>query len=356
MGKHSSSQIGHSSFSFILNPVNAAFPVPHHLTSHFSLDIPSEYESTLIDQFLDRINAFHGPYTSFKPSPTSHALDDRYHSAIQDNEYFNPPIVGEIIDPDPDILDKHAVRQIDLKWDYYIIRATPDASFRDLQVLHDALLVAQPSIFVGASFEEMGGRDYLTKTDRFYHDYPLMMCYSRGKARPKDYVESLSEDDLLGFAHVFRLISNFNEDSFPFIDIAISEYRNSLIIPKSSSLILLGLFSILELLLCHDSRESGAPSISWQLSKKLPFVNSQLDHPIDFQKHFHCGRDVPDETIVERLYRKRCLVAHATEGDFSSKLQIISKGDEISFLREIVRGIIRLGLSQPQFLVYLKSC
>ncbi len=110
------------------------------------------------------------------------------------------------------------------------------------------------------------------------------------------------------------------------------------------------------MLLTHDSRSSDAPGITWQLCKKIPLLNHRLNPKIDFVSYFQCDHDAKEETIIERLYLKRSIIVHGNQESLEKKLQMISKGDEVAFLRLLVRKIISYALKEPQLLRDLREC
>ncbi len=345
-------------FLVLLNPLNVKFELPFEIISGVTFVKASKEHRDVINDYYQKYNIFHGPHTDLKITDDMYAFANGK-TPYPDGTEIEPSIGNGIIPTDPDDFAKNSVKITDCEWEQWIIEIEQNSiTNNDYFLLLDALLLSEANLSVGMGFSQFGSLDFYINTERFYLDYPIKLVYKKGVAICKDYRHSLLLEEVENIVKTWEAIKKFDFIKYPIIGKAISEYKDILLLPRNSSLTIIGLFSILELLLTHDSKDDDTSRISWQLRKKIPLINRRLEKPLFFADYFHCDRDVKNETIIERLYRKRSLIAHGNANPMESdkKLEVISKGDEINFLKLLIRRIIKFAMDEPDLIYDLREC
>jgi hypothetical protein len=124
-------------------------------------------------------------------------------------------------------------------------------------------------------------------------------------------------------------------------------------ISNNSQFKIVALFSILELLLTTNSKQS----ITVQLKSKINLVMNLMDSPIDPMKYFKSPQSIPIQTIVGKLYDFRSNIAHGNISDFNSSLQILgSKDSAQKFLNDLTRKILKFCINNTTLIIDLKKC
>lgn len=348
--------------NFIMTPFSVSFDLPFRIEKGFTLRKakPNGKELGKLLHYLKSINAFHGPTYGFDIyEKNAMGVDviaiEGEKEKIEHKEFSARGIASGVVELTQ---GTDSIKYINTEWEYWIMISSPNVEWKDIDNMSDAFTISDYGLNVGLRCDDWGSFDIQINSKEPYNEYPLKLYYENGILKFRDYQKdvNLSKDSMEHIRDIYHLLKNHDEKKFGFITKSIEEYKNLLTIPRSSSLLLVGLFSLLELLLTHDDRNPSASRISWQLQKKIALLNNQFEKRIDFASHFNCSKDTKEETIIERLYQKRSLIAHGNQGDFSKDLQIINKGDEISFLRLLIRKTISYALKNPQIVSDLREC
>lgn len=353
-----------NTINFIISPFSVSFDLPCKIDKGFILRKakPIGNEMGKILAYLKTINTFHGPTHDFslyeEIEKGENVIAVAFDKEFMGSKETHPHIIGIESNFNWGASDVEWINFFDTKWEFWVIASSFDVAREDIENLCDAFTISDYGLIVGLRCDEDGSFDAKIKGNEPYRDYPLKLYYENGVLKFKDYQKQqvLTNEGIRQIKTTYRLLKVLDKKKYGFIQRAIEDYKNLLVIPRESSLLLVGLFSILELLLTHDDKNPNASRISWQLQKKIALLNNQFSERIDFAKHFSCSKDTKDETIVERLYQKRSLIAHGNQGDFSRDLQVISKGDEIAFLRFLIRKTISYALQNPQLVSDLREC
>lgn len=170
-------------------------------------------------------------------------------------------------------------------------------------------------------------------------------------------VRVLKKKKLEDINDVRNLLDDFSkyEDQFPIIKKAIKDFVELKALPPKSPFIIIGVFSIIELLLTSNNKSS--PTISHQLRTKIPLLNRRFEIPLVFSKFFKGPDNLTEEKIIDKLYNYRSDIAHGNLTDFESELQILhSDKNTIIFLKLFLRRLIRHCLTEPELIEDLKKC
>jgi hypothetical protein len=131
-------------------------------------------------------------------------------------------------------------------------------------------------------------------------------------------------------------------------------------VPDSSSLHILSCFGIIESLLTHNpgDREVG-DSLTHQLETKLAFLEKMFCRPLDFSifgKQFATADGKAKAKIWKALYGYRSSIAHGDRFMFAEKFKTLGSPEAaLSFLREVTKLVLIVGLEKPNFLEDLKA-
>jgi hypothetical protein len=135
---------------------------------------------------------------------------------------------------------------------------------------------------------------------------------------------------------------------FPEIGAALQMLDNLSFQIPSSSLRVLGLFGIIEMMIARKPEmKDGGDSIMRQMRGKIPLVSRLFDSPLPYAEFF--GAQTKTETVWNTLYEYRSLVAHGGAIDFTSgKMELLRGKDDVdSFLLIVVHSLLRHALRDP---------
>lgn len=126
-------------------------------------------------------------------------------------------------------------------------------------------------------------------------------------------------------------------------------------LPRSSEMVVLGLFSVIESLVCHAPKlTESSDSLSHQLVTKLPMLRKRFHPDLDHSTLF---LNLPEDKLWKKLYAYRSKIVHGEDADVSRDLASLrSVGSVISFLRETSKRLLRLSLTEFELMSDLKEC
>jgi hypothetical protein len=134
----------------------------------------------------------------------------------------------------------------------------------------------------------------------------------------------------------------------------INDFEASKALPRSSSMRVLSLFSVLEALITH--KQSGPQDgITKQIKAKMNFLGKRFHTPLDYSTFPLC--ETPEEAWKE-LYTFRSIVAHGGTLDFARKelKRLVSREQATAFLEIAVCRLLRFTLVNPDFVADLQKC
>ncbi len=151
---------------------------------------------------------------------------------------------------------------------------------------------------------------------------------------------------------------DLESDEFVFILKAMRDYVKIFDFPDSE-LKILSLFTIIELLLTHNSKVGNENSISHQFVNKIILINNYIKEPIDFLLIFNKNNDktYKNETILKKLYDYRNCLAHGNIVDFDDKLKdLISHEKIFYFVNIMIKKLLIFSLFYKELIRDLKKC
>jgi len=150
-------------------------------------------------------------------------------------------------------------------------------------------------------------------------------------------LESLRKKDDTRHHHILTAFKRF--DSLRAID-WYSDYR------------VIGLFSVIEALLTHNSRHA----LSHQIQTKVPLL---LHRPYTrtIEQNDYFDDQAKEDTLWSKLYRYRSVLAHGGVADFEDDLKILKSHAAVTnYLHEIVRILLIHSLNETVLVTDLQAC
>lgn len=165
---------------------------------------------------------------------------------------------------------------------------------------------------------------------------------------------SITVDELREIPENYNLIKNISPDH-EHVTRAFRKFRDIRSLPRSSELVTIALFSIIESLITHSPKHNeSADSLGHQIKTKLPLLRKRFQRELDYNQYF---RPASEETLWSKLYNYRSCVVHGEEPSFANDLQTLNDRNKVlEFLKEIVKLLLLLSLREPVLLTDLKKC
>jgi len=127
-------------------------------------------------------------------------------------------------------------------------------------------------------------------------------------------------------------------------------------LPRSSELVVIGLFSIIESLVTHNpGRAESGDSLTHQIRTKIPLLSKRFQRDLDCGKYFGA---TPEKKLWEALYKYRSIIAHGEHCDFEKGelKKLKDRKNVTTFLHEVVKSLLLLALREPILVSDLKKC
>ena len=167
-------------------------------------------------------------------------------------------------------------------------------------------------------------------------------------------VTRISTEDLKQLSENYAALKAV-ETQHPRIHRAVHRFHYLKALPRQSSMLIVGYFSIIEALIAHKPRlQESLDSINHQLQSKLILLSKRFQRRLDYTAHF--GK-LGEDKIWKRLYAYRSAIAHDPLVEVDSEFKELGNQANIrSFLNEVVKLLLLFGLKDPEFLADLKNC
>lgn len=126
-------------------------------------------------------------------------------------------------------------------------------------------------------------------------------------------------------------------------------------LPKYNEFKILGYFAVVESLLTHkQTKTETGDSLSRQIKTKVPLLLNRISDGINYNKYFH---EASEEKIWAKLYSYRSALAHGSNVNFNSELQVLKSPLEIhDFMIACVKKLLVHSLYEPKLVRDLKNC
>lgn len=308
------------SFCFILTPLNFEGELPFEvIPQHFFRRADSE-EIVLIKERLN-------PY--LQPLPLGIFQNPRYE--------FN-------------LSQENGGREEQLQesaWRYWIISFT--GTNAEIQNLSMAAGLLKDEIELGFEFHFLpNGATGFGWHAEFLTSFFQSMKFGQKNGTP------IKADDLREISENHAALKQA-EQNHPNIHKAVNRFHYLKALPRQSSMLVIGYFSIIEALIAHKPRlHESLDSINHQLQSKLILLAKKFQRKLDYQEFFD---GMTEEKIWKRLYSYRSAMAHDTLVNFDSEFKDLKgQSNVLGFLREVVKLLLLFALRDPVFVADLKNC
>lgn len=231
-------------------------------------------------------------------------------------------------------------------WRYYVV-TTPDNG-HVLHNVHYASNISNAALEISALTFAINNNGWRGARLGILHNH--FFYYEPQPARRID------EAELRNIAEIYRDYVGLDDKLYPEIPRAMGMLDSLSFIAKNSPFQVIGLFSIIEILITHNPKlEDRGDSITHQMQAKIPLLSKRFQTPLDYSWFFG---DAGVKKVWQGLYGYRSAVAHGGTPDFQSRdLKILKNSHNAdSFLREVVKALLRQALKEPQLYKDLQSC
>ena len=198
-------------------------------------------------------------------------------------------------------------------------------------------------------------RDAPSGSQGYLWHLPSLFSYFLDDMFGKKPVVNINSADIGEIGTNYALIKSISAEH-EHITRALERFDTLRSLPRSSELVIIGLFSIIESLITHSPKLSeSSDSLSHQIKTKIPLLGKRFQRALDYELFFDPSSK--ESAIWSKLYDYRSKIVHGEHTDIDSKLQILrSRENIISFLREAVKLLLLLALKEPVLLTDLKKC
>ena len=117
---------------------------------------------------------------------------------------------------------------------------------------------------------------------------------------------------------------------------------------------IIGLFSIIESLITHSTKQNVDDSLNHQIKTKIPLLSKKFQRTLNYEKYFSPANE---ETIWGKLYDFRSKIVHEGNENIEKDNSVLKSLNSVTdFLKETVKLLILFALKEPQLLTDLKKC
>ena len=195
------------------------------------------------------------------------------------------------------------------------------------------------------------GKSSLTCGEGFGGHPASMFSFFENRAMGQPPV-SVNEDELREIRENYDIVKKISPDH-EHITRAFRKFRDLRSLPRSSELVTIGLFSIIESLVTHSPKHSE-DSLTHQIKTKIPLLSKRFQRNLDYVGHFG---EIKEEKVWNKLYGYRSRIVHGEHSNLSGTLEVLKDRKTVNkFLKETTKLLLLLALREPTLLTDLKKC
>jgi hypothetical protein len=252
-------------------------------------------------------------------------------------------------DPNPNSGGRILERLPESDWRYYVVTTPDDKIHANLNLVSNISDI--PFELAGLFFPMKGGMGF--NSGMLQSSFYQLNNLDQIPKVNKEFINDLS----LTYGLYMEIINGISDETgFPEIQRAMEMFYALNYLNPFSDFHVLGLFAIIEMLITHNPKlEDRGDSITHQMQSKLPLLSHRFNRPLDYS----CFSATSSEKkIWQALYKYRSALAHGGAPDFQGgELQLLKdKRNAKSFLREVVKALLRHSLKEPQLYKDLRNC
>lgn len=313
-----------SGYAFVLTCIDVAAHVPFELAPKHWLQKADDQQIQTIKAHLTQLNGIPIPLPSpydhdvfLIPSETHKGSTHQYKPLSRDRwRYWIVAFEGSN-DALPDLESACSLveNDIELGFHYVFVKGTTDA-----------LVWHQPSL-----------QSFFNESD-FYSLPPKI----------------LTDTDLRGIADAHQRIKSL-DGSHEHVARAFRKFNDLRSLPRDSELVVIGLFSILESLVTHAPKlTDSADSLGHQIRTKMFLLRKRFARQINHSSQFG---DISEDALWNKLYGYRSKIVHGEDAALDGGLKVLDDRKKvIGYLKETVKLLLLLSLTEPDLMTDLKRC
>lgn len=277
--------------------------------------------------------------------------------------YFENEIVGNKMTMSPSL-----TRLPEDKWRYCILQSNHDLlSIEQLVALR--LSDLRMNVLVQRGFDVNSKGEYLDTDDsrsyvskNTFETFNILTQTSNYYSRngTASYVREPPDSRQIKNYQLFlrKIKVVYSDDNLNLIKKGLDDFLDLEVIPTESPFKIVSVFSIIELLLTTNPKNSGDPSIGKQLSNKIGLLYNNYFTDFKLEDYFKGSDTNTINTIIDKLYSYRSDIAHGNIPKFEKDLKILQDNFEniLPFLNELLINILRFGIINPSIVIDLKKC
>lgn len=168
-----------------------------------------------------------------------------------------------------------------------------------------------------------------------------------------------SKNEIRSFQqYLYKIKKIFIDEELIFLRKSLEDFFSLEIIPEESPFRIVSIFSIIELLITTNPKNSGDQSISKQLSNKIGLLYNNYFQNFHLEDYLKGSNSNSIYTIIDKLYSYRSDIAHGNIPRFEKELVIIQQNKEniLPFLNELLINILKIAIQKPNLIKDLKRC
>ena len=234
------------------------------------------------------------------------------------------------------------------EWRYWVVAF--EGSNAELQDLQSACSLIQDDIELG--FHCLTG-GFLAGQGLGWHQ-PSLLAFFSNPDFDHPVLRTIRGKDLFEIASTYKRIKTL-DGSHTHVPRALRRFDDLRSLPRDSELGVIGLFSILESLVTHAPGPAGfEDSLGRQISKKMPLLRKRFARE---SVHSNLFGGILEEALWKILYEYRSKIVHGEDAALDKGLKVL--GDRrkvIGYLKETVKLLLLLSLTEPVLMTDLKQC
>lgn len=310
-------------YVFVLTPIEVEIATPHEIIQNHTLQKADEKQITKIKDVLKQFTA-----TSFAPPLYEHNV------VISQGDQAGAPSYRYEALPAS-------------QWRYWIIRFQGTNS--KIYELGKALSLMEQEIELGFLFISSA-----RMSDGLVWHGQHLHTYFNDSLGDTSGPRRITGADLALARECYGKLQSL-DSQYVHIRRAFHRFDMLKIMPKSSELTIIGLFSILESLLTHAPKPTDSTdSLVRQIKHKMPLVRKRFRRPIN---HGDVFGDINEDTLWQKMYAYRSKIVHGEDAQISGKLSVLKDTRTVvTFLREAVKLLLIESLDEPTLMTDLKEC
>lgn len=258
-------------------------------------------------------------------------------------------------------------------WKYWVISHegyTDERKKREtFFILECAMSLSKSNLETGLLFFNKQGTSYQWNSRSFYNyflDYPAggrpatqinakeIQEVGTNHVLISDFIKKMYTITIYPKGKKVDDINQYYQENFEYIDHALRQFIYLKALPRYSGLTIIGLFSIIESLITHNSKQNLDDSLNHQIKTKIPLLRKKFQRSLEYESFFS---PATEETTWGKLYDFRSKIVHEGKETIGKDNKILNSLENVTdFLREATRLLILFALQEPQFVTDLKKC